>query len=486
MRSAIVFFDDYWLDVKRGVRRRYFKPKWLSTYVDPLNGTSVYASIQWCPEIQKYRTWYEVIPKIRVDALRYLAVAESTDGIQWQPVSPNSSQDPAVEECPHAVYSGNGGVHGTSVFRDQWDTNPEARYKATGMTRTWAGQKRPPTLPVRLSTSPDGINWKEQDILHEYTSDALNCLFYNPWDNTYSALLRTAYVDRRIFQTDIPDINQIHNHENPRLVVHPDASYEAPLQLYSMWGGWNDGIFLGLLMRYWVDLGNPDYSTMQGYQDSELMYSYDGKYWLHTNREALIERNLPQQHGHCQLVSTGMTLDATQTKHIIVSTGARFMHSTTDVYERLLSKHQESAHVLFFHEIRKDGFVGLESCGFDAEVTTKTIELEKEDLSFNVSVPYGSLSCALLNPDGTAIEGFSFEHSIPFTGDSTEHSPQWETQALSSVVGKRIRIALRITCGVLYAIHATMRPSIRVSQKSFGDFIQLCPERPEEVKVQGT
>jgi hypothetical protein len=477
MKSAICFFDDYWLDVKRGMQRRWFKPTLSGTYVDPEFKNGVYPSIHWCPEVGKYRLWYEVLPKFTVDALRYLALAESTDGRNWRPITNADSSDPASEGHPHVVYSGKGGVHGTSVFRDPFEANPDRLYKAAGMTRTYADGRRPRTLAVRLSVSPDGVHWTEENSIHPYTSDALNCLFYNPFYKKYSLLLRAAYVDRRIFQKNTNDPTLQSGWDSPMLVVHPDSGYVEPVQLYSMWGGYNEGLFLGLLMRYYIDMHDVDYSTMTGYMDSELMYSYDGFNWMHTDREPLIERNLPQEHGQCALVLTGMTTNDDGSKHVLVATGSRFMHTTGDVFERLLAEHNVPAHKFFFYEIRKDGFVGLENCGFNGLATTKTIELLKADITVNISIPFGKLRCAILSPEGKPVAGFDYDDCIPFTGDDVNMVPVWKEHALDELVGKRIRLSFEVSCGILYAVHATMRPSIRVAQESFGNAVQLYPER---------
>ncbi len=477
MQAAICFFDDYWLDVKRGVKRRWFRPQQSGEYIDPEFQNGVYPSVHWCPEAGVYRLWYEVLPIMKVDALRYLALAESEDGRIWRPVRLAEPPDPMSVEHPYIVYSGNGGVHGTSVFRDPFDPDPSRRYKAAGMTRTYRDGIRPETLPVRLSVSPDGIHWQEGDIIHPFTSDALNALFYNPWDGRYQALLRAAYVDRRIFQVTGREPGNPYDWSEPRLAVHPDAGYDVPVQLYSMWAGWNDGLFLGQLMKYYVDLHDVDYSTMTGYQDSELMYSYDGYHWMHTTREPLVERSYPDEHGQCELVLTGMTTSGDGSRHILVGTGSRFYHSTNDIFEQLLEEYQAAAHKFFFFEIRRDGFTGLENCGQGGIITTKTVELLQADLNFNVSVPFGRARFALLQPDGTPLSGFSFDDCELYIGDEVAAVPRWKARRLEEAVGRRVRISVELSCGILYAIRATMRPSIRTPQRSFGDGMQIEAER---------
>ena len=56
---AIYFFDDFALDRKINVERRYFRPERFSEepFVDPVSRAG-YPSVYWCPEVGKHRMWY--------------------------------------------------------------------------------------------------------------------------------------------------------------------------------------------------------------------------------------------------------------------------------------------------------------------------------------------------------------------------------------------------------------------------------------------
>jgi hypothetical protein len=66
-RTTLGFLDDFWLDHKINIQRKWYSPKWIGTYKEPSFPVGVYPSIIWCPEINKYRLWYEVLPCITVD-----------------------------------------------------------------------------------------------------------------------------------------------------------------------------------------------------------------------------------------------------------------------------------------------------------------------------------------------------------------------------------------------------------------------------------
>ena len=56
---AIYFFDDFALNRKVNVERRYCRPEMLSEepFIDPTSRAG-YPSMHWCPEVGKYRMWY--------------------------------------------------------------------------------------------------------------------------------------------------------------------------------------------------------------------------------------------------------------------------------------------------------------------------------------------------------------------------------------------------------------------------------------------
>ena len=101
--TKLCFFDDYWVDFRKGTVRRWFEPQLASSFRDSDFMENAYCSAAWCPEVGKYRLWYEVSPDLANDGVRYLALAESIDGINYSIVETNHRKEKRMR---HVVLGG--------------------------------------------------------------------------------------------------------------------------------------------------------------------------------------------------------------------------------------------------------------------------------------------------------------------------------------------------------------------------------------------
>ena len=125
---------------------------------------------------------------------------------------------------------------------------------------------------------------------------------------------------------------------------------------------------------------------------------------------------------------------------------------------------------LMIYKIRKDGFCGLESVGPGGKVITKSMELLKDDLSFNIRAECGSVRFGLMSVKGEYLEGFSVDDCIPFEFDeSVDVKPQWKEKTLADALNKQVRIVVELNSATLHAMSATARPFIRMRQISFAN-----------------
>ena len=158
--------------------------------------------------------------------------------------------------------------------------------------------------------------------------------------------------------------------------------------------------------------------------------------------------------------------------YYILCSGALFVHGTQDsnkrLHDALQDKPVQPGNPIY--RIRKDGFCGIESVGHGGQVVTKGIELLKDDLTFNIRANLGYVRFALMELDGSFIDGFSFDDCIPFEyDDSVEVRPQWKERKLSEVLNRQVRVAVELNTAILHCISATARPHIRQAQRSFAD-----------------
>jgi len=456
----LTFFDDYWVDFRKGTTRRWYTPQ-LHAIAPITNG---YTSLLFDPERGKYRVYYETLIDASKDGPRLLKMVESEDLVNFTPVMGADGTE--------VIFEGNGGVHGVSVLYDAYDPDPARRYKFCGMTRMSTGERG--AHPVTLAFSADGIHWEDHSelVANPYTSDALNKLFYNPCYEEYVLMHRSAYVDRRIAVRTSKDLK---NWSEPRIIQHPGAVYNTghtEMQHYSMSANYFDGIFYGLLWNFRTDLQSNDFSKIFGVMETELVYSYDGREFLYTTGKPLVERPEAPKPGWAGLGGNDMCESRDGKFYYMVMISYQFVHGTEDSNARLgeILKEKGISSGQCIYRIRKDGFCGIENVGQGGTVITKGIELLKDDLTFNVRADCGSVRFGLMNQSGAYLEGFSLEDCVPFEFDEgVEVRPQWKEKQLSEVLKRQVRVVIELNGAVLHAMSATARPYIWQPQRSFAD-----------------
>ena len=459
-RVTLPLFDDYFIDFRPGTRRRWFKPE---PYA--LVPSGAYSSMLSDPERGLYRVYYETLRDYGIDGPRDLRLVEGTDPADMHPVE--------GEYGENIVFDGAGGLHGASVLYDPLDPDPARRYKLCAMTRMAplreSGARH---TPVVMSFSADGYHWEHHPemVVHPYTSDARNTLFYNPVTRNYTLLFRSAYVDRRISIKTSPDLV---NWTEPRVILHPGAVYntdDTQIQHYSMTAGWYDGIFYGMVWRYNVGLMDMDFYKMFGYMEPELVYSYDGVDFTYTSGKTLIERPYPPTPGCMGLSPMDICPSVDGQWYYILCNGSVFTHGSSEnnkkMHDALNGRVQMGSPI---YRIRRDGFCGLEAVGYNARIVTKGIELLKDDLSFNLRAECGWARFAILDQSGEPLPGFSFDDCVPFEFDGgVDVRPVWKEKKLAEALGRKVRIAVELNSCILHAIKATARPFIAQRQAGFG------------------
>lgn len=455
-RMKLNMFDDYWIDFRRNTERRWFSPELYS-----MGPAGAYSSLIYDKDLKKYRMFYEVLIDYRKDGPRDLYLIES--------------DDMKIFSKPELVYHGESGMCGASVMYDPQDPDPSRRYKFCGMTRMAREDEDAGHLEVEIGFSPDGHSFTcdHTHVANKNTSDALNKLYYNPIFEEYTLLHRSAYVDRRISVRTSKDLEKW---SDAHIIMQPSCIYNdghTGMQQYSMTARYFDGIFYGLVWMYKTQLSGQDYSRMYGCMEPELVYSYDGREFLHTTGKTLIERPMPPMPGCTGIAPMDICESAEGDSYYILCDGTNRVHATEAVNARLTEKlrqHNVRDGGSLIYRIRKDGFCGIESVGYGGEVITKPIELLKDDLSFNVRANVGFVRFGLMKKDGTFLPGFSYDDCVPFEFDEgLDVKPQWKEHELKEALGQQVRVAVELNTAILHCIEGTARPYIRQPQKSFAE-----------------
>lgn len=134
-----------------------------------------------------------------------------------------------------------------------------------------------------------------------------------------------------------------------------------------------------------------------------------------------------------------------------------------------------------FYAICKDGFCGLECCGKDSRIVTKSFLLEDEDLALNIAASIGGARFAVLDYEGKSYEGFCLEDSLLGNCDGVAVTPRWKDgRSLMELVGKRVWFCVELDSATLYFIRGVFRPFIKCPQTSVSNPLQITFDGEED------
>jgi len=442
MKTRLCFFDDYYIAARPGTVRRMFRPQKLGEFHDGTDRLQTYTSFFFDPRVEKYRLYYEVPKRGTGTEVRELILAEA-----------DCVEDLINQKAELIPVSGldENGIHGCSVM---WDERT-GEYLLAGNFHANDRQKR----RMFTARSKDGISFFDMRCLYEDYSDTYNSLYYNPHLGEYVITMRAAVMDRRIAVMRSKDFL---TWSDPEMILHPTAANGEGMQYYALGVSETEGVFYGLLWRFMTDIGQADFSDMCGYMENDLYYSYDGIHFCSTGLSPVAERPLPPEYGCSQL----WLLNACNTRDgrtILCGGASRIAHGSSYPNDDKFCN-------TVFYEIPKDGFVALEGFGKSSIVYTKPILMERDEIFLNYNATRGELSVAILEVDGTPIEGYGFEDCIPMVERSVNAPVCWrKDERRESLAGKRVRLAFRLNSALLWTVSFDGKPYLKKIQKSFFD-----------------
>ena len=477
-RVKLCFFDDFWLKGKSGTMRRWFEPRYFSHYCDSAFAGMHYSSL--IPDKKRgiYRLYYCGFDPLN-EKNCFVALSESSDLRSFKPVEikKGNADYPAhvIDIKDRGVEAGQFGVSGV-VTHDEFDTDASRRFKLMCYVMDQPGKQSP---DLQVAFSADGLHWELQSdmVAIHGNSDTLNKLFYNPFTEEYGLIHRAAHVDRRVALKTTKDFTEW---TRSKIALHPGPRFndnDSITELYGMTAAWQDGIFLGMSWPFHMKFYETANTPMNGYIESELVYSYDGENFMDTTSRPLVERPNPPLQGCAQTAFTDIC-DSFDGTEYILSAWANNVHHSSALPE-MIKMQNGRAFGAAFYRIRKDGFCGLEGMGGGAPgfVLTKGLQLLKDDLTLNVNASCGIARFGLmrdidqprtdqqqLQPNSTIefYEGFSFDECEPFAqNDSVDLVPRWKNHTLRELVGKRVYVAVELKFAILHAMSMTARPQFR-------------------------
>ena len=465
--QTILFIDDWMLDYRRNMVRRFRRPQLVEqeVFVDDgrMSSDSGYSNVIRDPESGLYRRWVKVPGTRPLPGGNFsdtLCCLESEDGFNWYAPKLGYAKKMGVDESLRGcVYFDLPPLGTGKVVRDPFDPDPDWRYKLVGQLGA-----EPPDRQPRFGVwvSPDGLAWSHvrdsswfPDETSRMGSDCDNNLMYNPISGRYQVICRDSCLDRRVAMAESEDLI---NWAPPRVILYPDPLDETLVQFYSMTQHWYHEHFIGLMQLQHVSSTEMGTVKWMGKVDNELIYSYNGIHWNRTDRQPFIGRLEPGEPGGEQIYTNSMVEEDDGTLRFYSRADSaehgdqRIGHMPEGIVH-----HEET----LVHRLRAEGFACLEPVGGFGYFGTRNLIFKNGDLRLNFLAPNGRIWVQashgqVTGPDTSGpYPGFSFDDSEPLSGDELDAPVRWKGgKNLAELVGAGVRLEFKLVQAQIYAVHA--------------------------------
>lgn len=413
-----LLLDDFLFEDSKGITLDLNRPQRMEVSLPmdmPWEGiASTYQTVIQHPVTGKVYLYYRGAPLVDCSK-QYTCLALSDDGIHFTRAE-TGDRNIVLQDSPSC--------HNFAPF---YDTNPDCRenerFKALGLG---------PNETLLAYVSPDGISWKlmrDEPVITDGLFDSLNTVFFDNIKGVYRCYSRywtgEGYNGLRAIQscTSLDFINwssQVPNSYSgcePSMHFYTNAARPIP-------GA--EHMYVSIPMRFNPDRKKVDEHPDVGVSDCVLLSSRDGHDWVMRDARPWIYPGLDRRQW-------------TQ-RNFIVSAGIVDKNDSFSVY---ISDHycwDDCAMVRYAVPRMRLGY----AYSADGWFITKPFRLDGNRLTFNYNTSaLGSLFVDILNPDGSPIDGMSFE----LFGNELDAPID-----LYSIAGKTLRMRVTLCDAYLYAI----------------------------------
>ena len=305
-----------------------------------------------------------------------------------------------------------------------------------------------------IAFSKDGLNFevdtKTRWIRH--LSDTCNPPLYNPRTGQFMISCRPEFVDRRVAFITTKDMKTF---SPPTTVLQPDAEDPVCREFYGMNPIFYDDIFVGVLQIYDTEYTENTDFKMQGTNEVQLAYSYNGQNWYRASRQTFFARTEPgTAPGGCVYLGTPVLTRENRIVFCVTPSWVEHGAETKDLPAG------DCPALTYLYDMRLDGFVYLKTRARQGLIKTKTVVSQGGELTMNVrTTPTGYVKVAVLdattNADtfGKPLPDYTLEDAIPVTGDEIFGRARWRNRNnLDELKGKPIMLEVHVREGELYAL----------------------------------
>jgi hypothetical protein len=212
-----------------------------------------------------------------------------------------------------------------------------------------------------------------------------------------------------------------------------------------------DDMFVGTVFIYDTESTEKAFCKMQGTNQMQLAYSYDGGCWNRASREMFMPRTDPgtPRGGSVYAATPVYTPDQRLLFYVTACWGDHAAYH--DISDELMYQFFTS----HLYQMRKDGFAYLRTRARHGRIRTKCVVLQGGEMTANMrTTPTGCVKVELLDAATyEPIPNYTLEDAVPLSGDELSGTIRWRERAnLDELKGKHVIVDVHVREGSLYAM----------------------------------
>ena len=459
--NSLFFFDDWLLHAREGLDRRQGRPQYVK---------EVSVKFQPDPDLKFIRGLYILYDDSRghytmvVDCFdqsdkRFHTRLETDDLYNWPEQRWTAGNGPLWTRAANDVYldQNNRPLTCFNIFSLAGTPLAEKGYVMT--TYDYADKHRgnhTENVPSAcVGFSQDGFHFTvdENNLWIQHHSDTGNPIVYNPWTAEYLIFCRPEQTDRRVCVVTTTDFKTY----SPAVVVlQPDAEDPVCREFYGLGAVLYEDMFVGMLAIYDAEPTEKVHYKMEGTNEMQLAYSYNGHNWYRAFRETFIGRTEPGTlcGGSVYAGLLGRTLE----NRLLFGVMGIWTDHGDDI-KHCPEKWRKQGYCNHLYDMRLDGFAYLKTRAKYGLIRTKAVLPQGGDLTLNaLTTPSGHVKVAVLDSSFNPLPNYTLEDAIPIVGDELFGKVRWrERDNLDELKDRPVILEVHVREGELYALRFPYR-----------------------------
>lgn len=443
-----LFFDDNKLFGRDNVIRKYGVPELICEYNDGICSTDFCTGYVFLLDNGKYRMLYFGHGKDFDNKKLFCAI--SNDGVNFLPEQLYDTNVNTDKKYAHEIMDLPGEV--AFIYEDKYTLNCDERYKL--LMADYAPMGEELRLCDSIYISSDLINWNlKENSYWGNDAEPLASVFYNKHKDTHTIIERPFWGVRCAGYKETRDWATFTEY---RYCMNVDSADEPLSEIYGMYAFEYDGMYIGVPHIYRNLTSELNAKYKNGIIDTQLAYSYDGRYWQRSLREPFISGINPQGNNY-NLVWCSNALK--------MNDGSINFYVSASELEHGPAFRQPGTGRILVYNMRSDGFISFAT--EDKEKQSSLITREKVwhsgEIFVNIKARKATMAVYISDESemvggnvlgfAKPIEGYSHDDCIPFEGDSTKWIPQYKSgNKVDELSGKTLVFELRFEDGEVFSL----------------------------------